>query len=52
MHDCAFYMDSPTIDDELKMKRKLQREYDHLFEDGWRSPLENRKQLLTWACEQ
>ena len=28
MKDCAFYYDAPTIQDENKMKRTLQRKYD------------------------
>ena len=31
MKDCAFYYDVPTLEDELKMKRTLQRKYDPLF---------------------
>ena len=31
MKDCAFYYDAPTLEDELKMKRTLQRKYDPLF---------------------
>ena len=27
MKDCAFYYDVPTIDDEMKMKKTLQRKY-------------------------
>ena len=29
--DCAFYFDVPTIQEEIEMKRNLQRKYDHLF---------------------
>tara|TARA_B110000238_G_scaffold44645_1_gene48213 strand:- start:221 stop:472 length:252 start_codon:yes stop_codon:yes gene_type:complete len=32
MKDCAFYYDVPTLEDELKMKRTLQRKYDPLFQ--------------------
>ena len=31
MKDCAFYYDAPTIDEEVDMKKKLQRKYDSLF---------------------
>ena len=34
------------------MKRKIQRDYDDLLPEGWRPDLSNRKQLLTWACNQ
>lgn len=50
MRDCAFYFDAPTIDDEVAMKRKLQRNYDGLMPEGWRPELATRKSLLTWAC--
>ena len=52
MKDCAFYFDAPTISEENEMKTKLQRKYDHLFEDNWRPPLSDRKNLVTWACGQ
>ena len=52
MKECAYYYDVPNIDDEVKMKRTLQRKYDQLFEDGWRAPLTSRRDLLTWACGQ
>ena len=52
MKDCAFYFDAPTIDDEVSMKRTLQRKYDHLFKDGWVPPLQSRRDLVTWACNQ
>ena len=50
MKDCAFYYDAPTIREENEMKSKLQRNYDQLFEDNWRPPLADRKNLVTWAC--
>ena len=52
MKDCAFYYDVPTIDDEMKMKKTLQRKYDPLFTQGWRPALTTRKDLVTWACKQ
>ena len=52
MKDCAFYYDVPTLDDELKMRRTLQRKYDDLFQENWRPPLTSRRDLLTWACRQ
>ena len=34
MRDCAFYYDAPTLEEEVEMKRKLQRKYaDDLFSD-------------------
>ena len=36
MKDCAFYYDVPTIDEEVKMKKTLQRKYDTLLGAGWR----------------
>ena len=50
MKDCAYYFDVPTIEDEVKMKRTLQRKYDPLFNEGWRPALTSRKDLVTWAC--
>jgi hypothetical protein len=52
MRDCAFYFDAPTVDDQISMKRKLQREYDGILPEGWRPQLNNRKSLLQWACTQ
>lgn len=52
MHDCAFYFDAPSTNDKVDMKRKLMREYDSLLPEGWRPALNNRKQLLQWACTQ
>ena len=51
MKDCAFYYDVPTLEDELKMKRTLQRKYDPLFQQGWRPALTSRKDLVTWSCK-
>jgi hypothetical protein len=52
MKDCAFYYDVPSMDDENKMKKTLQRKYDDLLPVGWRAPLTTRRDLLTWACSQ
>ena len=52
MKACAFYYDNPTIKDEIEMKRKLQRDYDDILTEGWRPVLDNRRSLLTWACQQ
>jgi hypothetical protein len=52
MRDCAFYFDAPTVDDQISMKRKLQREYDGILPEGWRPQLNNRRSLLQWACSQ
>ena len=52
MKACAWYIDVPTLDDERKMKREIQRNYDDLFTPGWRPPLTSRRDLLTWGCNQ
>ena len=52
MKDCAFYYDVPTIDEENKMKRTLQRKYDSILKPGWRPSLTTRRDLLEWACNQ
>ena len=52
MKDCAFYFDHPRIEEEVTMKKTLQRKYDHLFEHGWRPSLTSRRDLVTWACNQ
>ena len=52
MYDCAYYYDFPSAEDELMMKKLLQRKYDPILKEGWRPPLYTRKDLLTWACNQ
>jgi|DEB0MinimDraft_12_1074336.scaffolds.fasta_scaffold57808_1 hypothetical protein len=52
MKDCAFYFDAPSIDQENKMRRTLQRKYDGLFNANWRPSLGTRRDLVTWACNQ
>ena len=52
LKDCAFYYDVPTIEQENKMKKTLQRKYDNLLTPGWRPPLTSRRDLLHWACAQ
>ena len=52
MKDCAYYYDVPTLEDEVKMKKTLQRKYDPLFSEGWRPALTSRKDLMTWSCKQ
>ena len=52
MKDCAFYYDVPTIDDEIQMRKTLQRKYDGILKAGWRPPLTSRRDLVTWACKQ
>lgn len=34
------------------MTFKLQRRYDDLFADSWKAPVQSRRDLLTWVCEQ
>ena len=36
MKDCAFYYDVPSVEEENKMKKTLQRKYDPLLAAGWR----------------
>ena len=52
MKDCAFYYDVPTIEDEIQMRKTLQRKYDGILTAGWRPPLTSRRDLVTWACTQ
>ena len=49
---CAFYYDNPTVEDKKRTLEKLQLKFDPIFADGWTPPLNNRRSLLTWACEQ
>ena len=51
LSDCAHYLDSPTLQDEIAMKKQLQTRYDDLFPTSvMRPPLQSRKDLLSWAC--
>jgi len=50
MSKCAWYFDRPTIDQEIKMKREIQRDFDPLFPEGVRPRLQSRRDLLSWAC--
>ena len=50
MTDVTFYLDNPTLDDELEMRKKLQYKYDSLFSDTMRPPLQSRKDLVGWTC--
>ena len=34
------------------MRFKLQRRYDDLFDSQWSAPLQSRRDLLQWTCEQ
>lgn len=52
MRDCAFYYDSPTLSDENKMRSTLQKRYDGILTPGWRAPLQSRRDLLHWGCNQ
>ncbi len=52
LKDCAFYYDSPTCEDKVEVKNKIQLRYDSLFSSSWRAPLKTRKDLLVWACQQ
>ena len=52
LKDCAYYYDHPTLDDETKMRTKLQRKYDDILPAGWRPQLQSRRDLLHWGCNQ
>ena len=53
MKDCAYYFDYPTIPQEERMRRTIQRKYDDLFVSrSYRPPLTSRRDLVTWACGQ
>lgn len=52
MKDCSFYYDRPIQQDKDEMRKKLQFRYDNLFQDYWRPALDNRTDLVMWACEQ
>jgi hypothetical protein len=52
LKDSAFYYDLPTIQEEREIKFKLQFRYDDILPEGWRPPLQSRRDLLTWSCEQ
>lgn len=49
--DIGFYYDTPTLRQKQKIRKTLQLKYDDLFDDGWQPPLNNRRDLLLWACE-
>lgn len=50
--ESSYYFDEPTLDQEIKMKKTLQGKYDSLFKEGWRPPLQSRKDLVEWVCFQ
>ena len=52
LKDCAYYYDVPTLADENRMRKTLQRKYDSILPEGWRAPLTTRRDLVTWACTQ
>lgn len=52
LKDAAFYLDQPTLQEQREMRFKLQHRYDDLFSDAWYAPLQSRKDLVTWTCEQ
>ena len=52
LRDACFYYDLPTVQEQRDMHFKLQHRYDDLFADSWRAPLQSRKDLVTWTCEQ
>ena len=53
MKDCGFYYDNPSVEQEVQMKRTLQKKYsDDLFQNVMRPRLQSRKDLMLWACSQ
>ena len=52
LKDATFYYDLPTIHEQREMRFKLQHRYDDLFADSWSAPLQSRRDLVTWTCEQ
>jgi len=52
LKDSAFYIDLPTIQEQRELRFQLQHRYDDLFADSWNAPLQSRRDLLTWTCEQ
>jgi len=52
MKDAAFFFDYPTIQEQRETKFQLQHRYDDLFADSWRPPVQSRRDLLTWTCQQ
>jgi len=52
LKDSAFYYDLPTLQEQREMRFKLQHRYDDLFADAWTAPLQSRRDLVTWTCEQ
>lgn len=51
LRSCALYAPSPLTSDKIRLKRRLQTRYTHLFENGAVPPLDSQKALLVWACE-
>ena len=52
LKDSAFYIDFPTIQEQRETRFLLQHRYDDLFADSWNAPLQSRRDLVTWTCEQ
>ena len=52
LKDTAHYYDTPEVGEEREMRFKLQKRYDSILKKGWRPPLQSRRDLVTWACEQ
>mmetsp|Transcript_9079 Transcript_9079/g.10272 ORF Transcript_9079/g.10272 Transcript_9079/m.10272 type:complete len:175 (+) Transcript_9079:21-545(+) len=52
LKDSAFYYDTPHASDKVELKNKIQLRYDSLFSSSWRAPLNNRRELLLWTCQQ
>jgi len=48
----AYYVDRPNLNQERYQLRLMKQRYDELFTDSWRPPLQSRRDLVTWACEQ
>lgn len=48
----AYYYDKPNLNQEAFHLKEIKQKYDELFTDSWRPPMQSRRDLLTWACEQ
>lgn len=52
LKDAAFYYDLPTAHEMREQRFKIQQRYDDLLPDNWRPPLQSRRDLVLWTCEQ
>lgn len=52
LKDSAYYYDQPTVAQERFTLQNLKQRFDELFPSSWRPPMQSRRDLLTWVCEQ